>query len=297
MSRFSAEYCAEKLLCGGEKYRPGELAARALNAPRTQIAALEELYAARGENGSDKRLAGALLELECTHICAIEDLGAEDARGAVDDIIAFRVYARYFVNRYHPHGKHCAEALGKFRHDLPNITAQLRRESNIRRTTLPGSLRHETEFAVSGGAVRRREYFASLGGLLMYDMLLSLSLDFGIRLCPSCNRCFVPPKGNVVYCDGAAPHGDGKTCRELGASRQHAQRVAEDEAARLCKKACGRIYTRKSRGRISAQQADDMLARCAGLLELTRLGELDISALESELAVVTDSGKEVEANG
>lgn len=270
----------------------GELAVRALNCPRELVSELETLY--REDN--EARLVELLGDMDCiTPITGSVEYGS--AKELVDDLICFRVYIRYFLTRY------CArqsdsDALSNFLHNLDALSTQLRREDNLRRTVLSTEIKTEMGYRVVGGEVCECISFGSLREVLIYDVMRALEYGLPPRCCPSCGRYFVPERSNVVYCDGIAPQeGDAepKTCREVGARRTFEKRSSASEEIKVYSAACGRIYTRKSRGKLSQEEAAKLLEQCAKLRDRALAGEMSAVELEDELFALTGGRRKARA--
>ena len=274
---FSVAYRQGRLFSGDGWLPAGYIGVSALNIPRETIAELEVYYKA----GDSESMLRTLRGLECVRLTASLTVG--EASGAVDDIVCFRVYIRYFLAKYFVDGRSDADALHAFLGDLDGLVRQLRREENPRRTVMPVCCASEACFGTDGGEVCERIVFPTLGELLIYDVKRAVEWERAPRSCPACGRYFVPERRNTHYC--------GAICRETGVRRAYADRTAQSEARKLFARACGRVYTRKNRGRITSEEAAAAIARCVELRDRAIDGELTAEALATALAAATTIGE------
>lgn len=268
-------YHLNRAYWGGEWRQAGELAASALNCPRETVSELERLYRDREID----TLSAKLMELDFIS-ATTGDISAEAAVEAVDDLVCFRVYIRHFLSRYCSRQGE-SDALNAFLHSLDGLAAQLRSEENPRRTVLSTEMTPEMGCRPVGGQVCECLAFGSLRELLLFDVMRALEAGLAPRTCENCGRYFAPPRPGVVRCGGNA-----EECRDAGAEKAPVDETSV-EIQRLYSTACGRLYTRKSRGTLSSADADRMLAQCAALRDRAAAGELDTAALDAELFAVT----------
>ncbi|MBE6753834.1 MAG: hypothetical protein E7559_05740 [Ruminococcaceae bacterium] len=280
-------YSKGEMLLEGQWLPAGQMAAAALNCPREIISELENLY----RSDDTAMLARRLRTLDCIRPVT-GDISEEMSKDVLDDIVCFRVYIRYFLTRFCAKQDE-AEALDSFLHSFDALSAQLRSEENLRRTVLPTELHPEMGYRTMDGRVCECFVFDSIGQLLLHDVMRALENGMPPRCCPSCGKYFVPEKSNVVYCSGIAPDGEldeegkPKTCRSVGARKTYEKRSGGSDIMKAYSAACGRIYTRKSRGTIIPQMAKRLLTRCAELRDQAIAGKMTAAELEEELFQLT----------
>jgi len=280
---FIATYSAGELVLSGRYEPAGSLAALALNLPKNTVASLEALGRKR-DSDSLARFQQSAAALELISGTA-ESLPLKNSAGLLDDIICFRVYVRRFLSL--DLSGSGAEDYMTFRAELENLHAQLRREDNLRRTVLSTDISPRISFTVENGQLCERVEFSSIRELLLFDLLRSMERSRTPRVCRCCGVYFVPARSGEVYCTGLAPDGNGKTCREVGARRKFAEKLSSNEILRLYRAACGRVYTRKSRGSLSAEDAAEIIRACTALRDQALAGELDIDQLGEQLSKTT----------
>lgn len=284
---FIATYSMGELVISGRHEPAGTLAAMALNLTKNAVSSLEALCLRRdGDSAARFQRAAAAMELVSATAAG---LPLSDPAGLVDDIICFRVYMRRFLALSLSGSG--AEDHAAFRSSLDSLSAQLRRGDNLRRTVLSTELRPDISFGVEGGQLCERIAFSSMRELLVFDLLRAMERSHTPRACRCCGLYFVPARSGEVYCTGLAPDGDSKTCREIGARRKFAEKLSGNEILRLYRAACGRVYTRKSRGGITADTAADMIHQCTLLRDQALAGELGIEELGEQLSRATKSRK------
>lgn len=74
-----------------------------------------------------------------------------------------------------------------------------------------------------------------------------------IKRCKNCDRFFIPSRLSQDYCDYIAPHYTDKTCRDIGAIKNFAEKKSEDEAYQLYSKYYKRVYRYVSTGKLSKE--------------------------------------------
>jgi len=53
-----------------------------------------------------------------------------------------------------------------------------------------------------------------------------------IKECKNCGKYFIPHnRSDTLYCDGAAPQDNSKTCKKYGAEKQYQENLKNDEVA------------------------------------------------------------------
>ncbi len=288
MSDFSIAYNLDKALIHGSFVPAGTVACMALNIPKDTISFLESLYKMQKKEGSTTELRDSLYSLDC--ISGITDLLPDDCMEILDQLICFRAYIRHFLQRYDT-AHDPAEAWASFLEKLDELVSQARNMDNYARTVLEPNLTGATVVCeVSAGRLCER-YMMGFGQVLMLDLMRSLQYGRPPRLCPCCGRWFIPSRGDEVYCDMTAPDSGGRKCREVGASRMFSKRTDSNQPLALCRAACSRIYTRKSRGQLTAEQAAELTAECRRLRDLAVSGEISVEKLEKQLEAIAGSAK------
>jgi len=281
---FVAVYSEGELVCSGRREPAGSLAVRALNLTKTAVAGMEALSRRREEGDNFARLEQTVSDLALVTDTA-RTLPLTDYAGLLDDIICFRVYVRRALSQ--PLDGHGAEDHRIFCTEVEAMRRQLRREDNLRRTVLGEDISPVVDFVVDNGRLCERLTFGSMRELLLFDLLRAMERSRTPRACKCCGEYFVPTRSGEVYCTGEAPDGDGKTCREVGARRKFVEKLSGNDILRLYRAACGRVYTRKSRGGISAADAQAMIHSCTELRDRALAGELTIDELGEQLSKAT----------
>lgn len=281
---FTAVYSDGELLISGRRHPAGSLAVLALNIPKTTVSALEALNRRREDERDEKRLERLVSSIDLVSSTA-ERIPVSECAELVDDVICFRVYIKRFlslglVNKG-------AEDYYAFSTEHASMSAQLRREDNLRRTVLGLDINASVSFSVDSGRLCERLRFGSIRELLLFDFLRAMEHSRTPRACHCCGEFFVPSRSGEVYCTGEAPDGDGKSCREIGARRRFAEKLSGNDILRLYRAACGRVYSRKSRGGISAAEALEMTSLCTELRDRALSGEITIDQLGEGLIRAT----------
>ena len=282
---YSMIYSDAQAYCDGAWMPAGALSCSALNISKEEIAALEE--AARADVPT---LCEKLAGLECVSMCT-DVLPEAQAAGVLDDLICFRVYIRHFLNKYIACAEDTYAAYSRFLSNLDALTAQLRRSDALRRTVLPREFSPKISVICVDGRICERYVFPTLCQLLVYDQLRALRYDKAAKKCGNCGRFFTPDRKNAGYCELPSPDDPTHTCREVGAHKVFVSRHEGSQAYKLCAAACGRIYTRKSRGSLSADDAAALLTRCMALRDKAAAGEITIEQLGAQLSELTMAKK------
>ncbi len=281
---FTAIYSEGDLVLSGRHQPAGSLAVMALNLPKSAVSAIEALARRRDDAGSYARFRDEVSALELV-LDTAERTPVSDCFALMDDIICFRVYVRRVLSL--PLSGRGADDYRTFCTELESMRRQLRREDNLRRTVLSMDINPDVDFVTEEGQLCERVRFGSLRELLLFDLLRAMERSHTPRACKCCGEHFVPTRSGEVYCTGAAPDGDGKTCREVGARRKFAEKLSGNDILRIYRAACGRVYTRKSRGVLSAAEASEMIHSCTELRDRALAGELTIEELGEQLSLAT----------
>ena len=280
---FIIEYTEGSCTAGGVKGAVGFAAADVLRADKDTVSRLSRLYG-EVESEDKRREAAELLSSIAWLGEAARSADARLMRSMIDEMICFRVYMRYFLTKCRQEGESGAQSLSLFEAKLPELESALRKENMIARTVMPKELSPKIRFAASEGAICEICEFSSLGELLIFDFMRALSLGTAPRICPSCGRYFLPERSNRLYCGGVAD--DGRLCREVGAGRAHSERVRNDSLGKICAAACGRINTRKCRGKLTAQEADALKKQCRELLSAAQQTGVSCETFEQQLRAI-----------
>jgi len=284
ISDFSIAYHADKAYIGGKFVPAGTLACSALNLPKETISYLESLYRRQRKGADSRELRDALYSLDC--VSAVTDLLPDNCLEVLDQLICFRAYIKHFLQRYDV-SANSGEAWEAFLDKLDDLVAQARNMDNYSRTVLQPNLCEATiVYNIHAGKLCE-EIGISYGDILLFDLLRSMEHGHPPRLCPCCGNWFIPSRGDEVYCSSPAPDADGRTCREVGAARAFAKRADSSEPLGLCRAACSRIYTRKNRGQVTAEQAAELTAECRRLRDLALAEEITIEELRQQLDLLS----------
>lgn len=279
-SDYSIAYHGGKALIGGKFQPAGTVACMALNLSKEDISRLDRIYREQKQTGEEQELRDGLYALDC--VAAVTDLLPDDASSVLDEIICFRVYIRHFLTKYHPE-EGCSAAWEAFLDDLDGIAAQLQRIDNLTRTVLhPDFDDISISYREKGGELCEIVQ-TGFGRLLLFDLMQAMDNERPPKRCPCCGGWFVPTRSNEVYCGNIAPDSDGRTCRELGAGRAFSQKASENKPMQLCRSACSRIYTRKNRGKLTAEEAAELTAKCRELRDLVLAGKMTAEEMEEKI--------------
>ena len=266
----------------GGKY--GFAAADILRMEKKTVSALSALYNSISETGGADR-AKALVSDIGWLCCAFSEMTAEELRRAVDELICFRVYIRYFLTKCRDGVSSDADSLARFLEKLPELEKALKKDGMTARTVMPRDAGVKMSWFAENGEIKERCEFESLIGLLLFDFMQALKDGTAPKICPCCGRYFLPERSNRLYCDGKTE--DGRLCRDVGALRAHTGRVNSDALHKACRAACGRIYTRKCRGKLTAEEADALAVKCRSLLKAAEAEQMPLEKFEEQLCKIT----------
>lgn len=282
---FSIIYDDAQAYSGGKWIPVGAVSCSALNISKEDVSTLEESARAGASELCEK-----LDALECVGLCT-GGLPETQAVGTLDDLICFRVYIRHFLNKYVAGADDVYSAYSRFTANLDALTAQLRRGDALRRTVLPREFLPKISVVCVDGRICERFVFPTLCQLLVFDQLRALRYDKAAKKCGNCGRFFTPDRKNAGYCELPSPDDPTHTCREVGAHKVFVRRHEGSQAYKLCAAACGRIYTRKSRGSLNAEDAAALLTKCMALRDRAAAGEITIEQLGAQLSELTMAKK------
>lgn len=277
---FVIQYDFGSYRVNGKEMRIGQAAADIMRFDKETVSKLSHLYGDYDSADTRARAAGLMSEIEWL-FCSAQNADAAQLRRITDEIICFRVYMRYFLTKCMEKGDNAKQFLAKFYSKLPELEKALKKENMLARTVLPKELRPEINFAVCDSGICETGTFFSLVELLLYDFMRALCMGVAPRICPSCGKYFLPDRSNRLYCEGTAA--DGRLCREVGAVRSYTERVRGDGLKKLCAAACGRINTRKCRGKLTAEEADELKEKCREMLARAENAGVSCETFEQEL--------------
>lgn len=291
---FSAAYHKNTVYLGSRFSPAGTLACMALNLSKETISQLESLYKRqrKGEQTEENTLRDALYSLDC--ISCVTELLPDDCLELVDQLICFRAYIRHFLMHYDVRANGGA-AWEIFLGKLDGLISNARNMDNYARTVFKPNLRSAAIVYSMRGGKLCEEVGLPYGDLLLFDLLRSMEYGQPPRLCPCCERWFIPQRGDEVYCDQPAPDSNGRTCREVGAVRMFAKRADNSQPLGLCRAACSRIYTRKNRGQLTGDEAAHLTAECRRLRDEALSGAIGVDELEEKLAELSFSRRSGES--
>lgn len=280
-------YHKNKVFIDSELLPAGTLACMALDLPKETVSYLDSLYRAQKKGGSTVDLREALYSLDCVR--AASDLLPNDCSELLDQLVCFRVYIRHFLQKYDT--SDCALAWESFLEKLDDLVAQVRNMDNYARTVLVPHIESATVSFESRGGLLCEKVQLSYIDLLLFDLLRSMEYGHPPRLCPCCGGWFIPSRTDEVYCSRPAPEANGRTCREVGAARAFSRKADESLPLGLCRAACSRIYTRKNRGQLTAEEANALTGECRRLRDMALSGEISAAQLEEKLLEVSPGKK------
>lgn len=269
----------ENCLLGGKWLPFGSLTAAVLNLSKETVSQLDALSRDSGER--------ALLKLSELGVAPVRDCPVPDAYAVFDELIAFRVYMRRWLSRLLP-GSSAEKTVSSLAQTVSQLDSQLRREDRLRRTTLPLEIssRHEFVCINEGGKediCAEKIVFDSLRELLLYDTLRAAELGRAPRSCACCSTWFVPSRRNEIFCAGVAEN--GRPCRDFGAQQRFKQR-SSSELRPIFDAACSRIYTRKSRKKISSEESRKLLVAVREQYDSARASSMSREDFEKRLAEI-----------
>ena len=250
------------MTCEGQSWQAGDLTCAALNISKERVGAIAD---GAGETSGFPWVS----------------IFPGDARGCADDLVAFRVYIRFFLTKCRPLTASEGDALDEFNFRLPNMEKVLYRPESPRRTLLPAGkngfvITFVTAEAGDECVVVPAVEAPTFGDLLLLDFMLALHFRGAPRQCASCGVYFRPIHPVESYC---------RDCRAGGERQRSRSRDAmSDPAAAALKRATGRVYTRKSRGKITEEESNIILQRCHQRHGDYMAGHITLDAFIEELA-------------
>ncbi len=95
-------------------------------------------------------------------------------------------------------------------------------------------------------------YFDRLSDFVYVELMKGLQRGFVPKRCPNCGRWFLQQPGlTYSYCDGPAPGGEGKTCRDIGSVASFKDKVRNHDVWKIHQRAYKKYFARARKGTIS----------------------------------------------
>ncbi len=93
----------------------------------------------------------------------------------------------------------------------------------------------------------------SLSAFMLLEAMYSIRYNIPIVKCPNCKQFFIGHHNGVLYCDRV--YRNGKTCRQIGAKKQFADKVKANETLARYEKIYQSMYYKKSKATDKKEQA------------------------------------------
>lgn len=93
----------------------------------------------------------------------------------------------------------------------------------------------------------------SLAAFMLLEAMYSIRYNIPIVKCPNCKQFFIGHHNGVLYCDRV--YKNGKTCRQIGAKKQFADKVKANEILAKYEKIYQAAYYKKSKAADKKEQA------------------------------------------
>lgn len=95
-------------------------------------------------------------------------------------------------------------------------------------------------------------YFDRLSDFVYVELMKGLQRGFVPKRCPNCGRWFLQQPGlTYSYCDGPAPGGEGKTCRDIGSATSFKDKVRNHDVWKVHQRAYKKYFARTRKGTMS----------------------------------------------
>jgi len=126
------------------------------------------------------------------------------------------------------------------------------------------------------------EYFVSeFDDCLYLEWLEMARRKLHVKRCKSCQRFFVPKKGNIDYCQRIYTD-DGRTCTQVGYAQTFARNVKNDELLQAYTRAYKAHYARMTKPRkraanMTKEEFESWYTQAKNYLALARQGKMDAS--------------------
>ena len=136
--------------------------------------------------------------------------------------------------------------------------------------------------------IAEKTQFYDLVSFLYADFYRGLMQGNAPRRCHNCGKYFLLTAGyNTCYCNNIAPGEKMRTCRKVGAHNKEAkEKASATPAQREYRKAYNRLKTRKNRGKITAEEWNNLVAQAQDLKEQADQGKLSDEELKEKLAAL-----------
>lgn len=123
-----------------------------------------------------------------------------------------------------------------------------------------------------GAVLVERDTFSSLRDFLYVELGRAILRGNAPRQCRLCGRWFLHEQGDrTVYCDRIAPGEESKTCREVGARATFENKLQNEEAWKIYKRAYKKYYARVMKGNMSKEQFNAWVEHAAAMRDATIL--------------------------
>lgn len=127
--------------------------------------------------------------------------------------------------------------------------------------------------------------FSNIGEFLHMDLFRALMHGNIPRQCANCGKYFLLTNGfNTKYCSNIAPGETSKTCHHVGAYKKQAEKVEASPTQKAYRTVYNRLKTRKGRGKISAAEWNEAVAKAQDLKLQAEQGKIT----EQELLRIYD---------
>ncbi|MDR0571124.1 MAG: DUF6076 domain-containing protein [Clostridiales Family XIII bacterium] len=136
------------------------------------------------------------------------------------------------------------------------------------------TITYETHSDISGKPeVFEKMAFKSLGDFIFVEVFKSVMRGSAPKKCKNCGRYFLLEKGYYYeFCEGAAPDEDGKTCRDVGATKSFRDKVKNNPIWEAHQRAYKKYYARILKKTMSKPDFNDW-AGAAGKIRDRALAE------------------------
>lgn len=121
----------------------------------------------------------------------------------------------------------------------------------------------KTQYAVRVSGKRGPElvekmYFDRLIDFVYVEFMKGLQKGFVPKRCVNCDRWFLQePGATYSYCNESAPGGDGKTCREIGATTSFREKVQNNDVWKVHQRAYKKYFARTRSGTMTKAEFEE----------------------------------------
>lgn len=124
--------------------------------------------------------------------------------------------------------------------------------------------------ADGSGVLVERYVFQSLRDFLYVELGKAMAIGNAPRQCRRCKRWFFHQSGEkYVYCNRVSPGEETRTCREIGATANFEDKVANNDVWKFYKRAYKKYYARVMKGRMSRQEFEAWVVISSALRDET----------------------------